>query len=263
MDIKTETDEFYSQTQKIRGLIDSGITKFKFAHTHNGHFNHAIYDTRFEGYIKVTHGTPAELFEDDNTDCIKFSVLHEGKPLTGYVHLAALEPAETQIDVMERQVAEAKSKLAELEKQLEEAKESESKNFKRWMPSLNEGYYILTSNGDCHDSVYDGDDLDKARISIGNYFRTEQEATDYLDALKVFEELRGCEGRKKFQPTEDNWAIGWVYNVNDMKIDPQLFSYSNSGIGHVYFETEEFTLAAINTIGEERIKKAVLTMSNR
>lgn len=63
---------------------------------------------------------------------------------------------------------------------------------KRWRAEENERYWFMCDNGDCFEVCDNRDKYDDARYTIGNYFRTEEEAVEMADRFKAM--LKGGEG---------------------------------------------------------------------
>ena len=135
----------------------------------------------------------------------------------------------------------------------------EEKKEKWWKPELDEIYYVVCSDGSIDYNNYDGDYDDKRFMAIGNCFQTEGQAEFMVEKLKVIHEL------EKFAYDNNEEEIDWndtnqeklylTMNYMDKCIDvfyTYVWIYSPSNI---YFTSRKIAKAAIETIGEERIKK--------
>ena len=130
---------------------------------------------------------------------------------------------------------------------------------KWWEPELDEKYYMIHGDGSIDYNNYDFDYDDKILMAIGNCFQTEEQAAFMAEKLKVIHEL------EKFAYENNEKEIDWndtnqekfylVMNYKNKYIDviyTYVWIYSPSNI---YFTSRKIAKEAIETIGEERIKK--------
>lgn len=145
-----------------------------------------------------------------------------------------------------------------------EVVEEKNKN-KWWDPKEYEEelYYIINDGIDyCY---YNNDDTDKFLMSIGNCFQTKEQAEFMVEKLKVIHEL------EKFAYENNEEEIDWndtsraklylTMNYTDKCIDifytyGWIYSPSN-----IYFTSKKIAKEAIETIGEDRIKKYYFGMN--
>ena len=130
---------------------------------------------------------------------------------------------------------------------------------KWWEPKEDEEelYYIINYGVDYF--YYNNDDTDKFLMSIGNCFQTKEQADFMVEKLKVIHEL------EKFAYENNEEEIDWndtkqeklylTMHYTDKCIDifytyGLIYSTSN-----IYFTSKKIAKEAIETIGEERIKK--------
>ena len=143
---------------------------------------------------------------------------------------------------------------AELLKLVEKANTPKSK---AWKPVFKELYYCNYNDlTECYcwtDAV-----VDINRYSIGNCFKTEKEAQNAVERLKIRAELQRYADEHNDKPIDwknRNTAKWYIY-----------FNYWNKTVGcdcvtmvrdcfQIYFSSEEVTRAAVQAVGEERIKK--------
>ena len=130
---------------------------------------------------------------------------------------------------------------------------------KWWEPKEDEEelYYIINYGVDYF--YYNNDDTDKFLMSIGNCFQTKEQADFMVEKLKVIHEL------EKFAYENNEEEIDWN-DVNQTKYYLVMFQ-SDKIIAvfftykwcytpfNIYFTSEEIAEKAIETIGEDRIKK--------
>lgn len=134
---------------------------------------------------------------------------------------------------------------------------------KYWEPKYNETYYEMYNSGIYSDTNLDTN-ADKFRFSIGNYFKTKEEAKYMVEKLKVIHELQ------KFAYENNQKEIDWknfsqnkfylTYDYEDEEICIDYYKrYKNAPI-NIYFTSEELAKKAIEEIGEDRIKKYYFDM---
>lgn len=131
----------------------------------------------------------------------------------------------------------------------------------KWKPREGELYFYVNSNGEIEYRYYKNRNInDKRRIcNIGNYFKTDEEADHMVEKLKLIRELQD------FALEHNDEEIDWN-DVNQEKLylgmNPKIKSidifHTCSWIYlpfNIYFTSEEIAEKAIETIGEDRIKK--------
>jgi hypothetical protein len=130
---------------------------------------------------------------------------------------------------------------------------------KVWKPNKNEKYCYIGGDGDIYHTVNVNLTVDDCIFSIGNYFKTDEEAEHMVEKLKVIKELQdfAIENRDEeidwVDNEQDKWAI--CYDIEDKEIAYESGKKIKSVPFNVYFATEQDCERAIKTIGEDRIKK--------
>lgn len=155
-----------------------------------------------------------------------------------------------EIEKLEAAIAAANEKLAELKAQAKaEADDS-------W-PQVGDTYFFIDGDGDVLDSQWDSDLRDASRMNIGNVFRTVAEAEHEIDRRKVLTELRRLareswgSGKADWRNTcQDKWYL--YFGHRDGTWNAGRYT-SVQDQGSVYFATEQAALAAIETIGADRL----------
>ena len=142
-----------------------------------------------------------------------------------------------------------------------EVVEEKNKN-KWWEPELDEKYYMICGDGSIDYNNYDFDAADRRIMGIGNCFQTEEQAEFMVEKLKVIHEL------EKFAYENNTEEIDWD-GVNQTKYY-LVGVFGDKGNNYIkicstfmlkelpfniYFISEELAKKAIETIGEERLKK--------
>ena len=117
-------------------------------------------------------------------------------------------------------------------------------------PQLGDEYWYIDNDGEVMEMEWRGIEYDQGRLSIGNVFKTKEQAEFAAEKLKVEAELRkfsvpifkGC--YYIYMKTEDG-MLGFGVKRH----------YKSQGT--IYFESEEKANEAIETVGADRIKKYI------
>lgn len=128
-----------------------------------------------------------------------------------------------------------------------------------WKPKNRERYYFINHGVNEYIDYYDwdNDSLDDNLYSIGNCFRTQEEAEFALKKQKVYTEL------KRFALEHNETEIDWndsdhekyclMYDYYENRIFTSYNRFIKTPI--VYFTSKEIAKQAVEEIGEERLKK--------
>jgi len=152
-------------------------------------------------------------------------------------------------------VSEMKAELAALKEQLNQLKAEEAAT-DVW-PKDGDAYWIVCVDGMVQTQQHCKDSFDllykKGCLSIGNCFRTREEAEFAVERLKVLAEMR----KFAFEPdwpnkTQEKWVI--YYNYAPTSIEFAAQRRHDTG-APVYFGTKKRAEECVAAIGEERIKK--------
>lgn len=117
-------------------------------------------------------------------------------------------------------------------------------------------YFFIGAIGFVREDVYGSCNADRGCISQGNAFLTKEEAEFEVEKRKVIAELK----RYAYEFSEDEWCDGDVYkfsifydySFDCLEVDYRFMVKFANGI---YFKSEEDADEAIETVGEDRIKK--------
>lgn len=131
---------------------------------------------------------------------------------------------------------------------------------KYWKPKESERYYFIDAYQEgIGNDTNDGTDVDDFRLSIGNYFKTKEEAEHMVEKLKVIHELQ------KFAFENNEKEIDWnnfsqtkFYLIYDSEVNNILVDYSSctrTNPFNIYFTSFKIAKRAIEAVGEDRIKK--------
>ena len=123
-------------------------------------------------------------------------------------------------------------------------------------PEVGTVYYYLNNTGDIYKSTWGNHPIDKDRFNIGNYFETREEAEHQVERLKVITELKHFA-----EPKDRKWDDNnkhWYFYIHFMD-DCLYYSYAfNAKHGEIYFSSKEDAIKAVETVGEDRVKKYYL-----
>lgn len=122
----------------------------------------------------------------------------------------------------------------------------------RWQPKRNEKYYFVTS---CGNVGYDDFDcyIDENRVNFKNAFKTEEEASKILEKIKIINQLQELSNIKFNENQKSKWCIFYDFDKNELTcIYNRCCKHSPF---EVYFASEEDCKKAIETIGEDNLKK--------
>lgn len=132
---------------------------------------------------------------------------------------------------------------------------------KWWEPKVNEQYFYIRSTGivDCNNC--DNDKVDKLFQSFGNCFQTVKEAEFMAEKLRVLHELE----KFAYENNEEDAVMVFTHLLKAkyffrMEIKSKKIQVVSSPTQeylpfNIYFDSEEIAMKAIETIGEDRIKK--------
>lgn len=119
-------------------------------------------------------------------------------------------------------------------------------------PQDGEDYWLISGDGCVTYTMFTDNHVDLNRTKIGNIFRTKEEAEFAVEKLKVEAELRKFS--KTFDSMESNVLLTMSFANGEIDIR-RVFLVKVQGA--IYFESEEKANEAIDSVGEERIKKYI------
>lgn len=130
---------------------------------------------------------------------------------------------------------------------------------KVWKPEKGDRYYYIANASSIFIGDWCKDNLDEARLNIGNCFKTEEDAKHMIEKLKVIHEL------KKFACENNEKEIDWnnfsqckykiFYDAEDKDLYIDFSIQCESEPFNIYFTSFKIAKRAIEEIGEDRIKK--------
>lgn len=156
---------------------------------------------------------------------------------------------------LERKLVELDELRTELKSTIDEVKSGVGEKPKpphpRWKPDEDGDYYILMGSGTPSQWIWHADNDDGAcikRYSIGNVFKTREEAEFAAERLKVLTEMREWSGNTHFgahiyyHRPSDQIMIDWDGN-------------SSYFYGDIRFKSVDDALNCIQAVGKNRMKK--------
>ena len=127
------------------------------------------------------------------------------------------------------------------------------KDYDNVWPKKGDKYWFIAHNGDIVWDHYYNALEDEELKEIGNFFKTEEEAKETLEYLKVLHELKElADDDKTWDGNNSHWELD--YDTSLDKITIYQLRCNISG-GAYYFKSKESAQAAVEKIGEERLKK--------
>lgn len=154
---------------------------------------------------------------------------------------------------IENKIKEVKEQITELQQTVNNLEEQLNKTEGRWKPNENEQYYYICSDGVVVHGYNGKDTSCKNRISVGNCFKTMEEAKFEAERLKVIAELKEF----TFEPADwkdrNQGKYVLAYDHIEKKITYCILMWIQRD--NLYFETKEIMKKAIEQVGEDRIMR--------
>lgn len=131
----------------------------------------------------------------------------------------------------------------------------EKENNKSWKPKEGDSYFYISETG----RVISGTFLsllpsDNDKVLFNNAFQTAEEAEHMLEKIKIINKLRELSNINFGNDTsQSKYSIG--YEIDTKKVSPTINRYVRTIPFEVYFETYKDCQNAIDTIGEDNLKK--------
>lgn len=156
-------------------------------------------------------------------------------------------------------IANLLEKISELEQQLAVLRaEVEKEENKRWRAKEGYKYWYVNSSGnpDClHE--YNRDIIDNFRYDTHNYFKSEEEARRYANALESERQLKkfADEHNEVMDWSNDNstkYYLYYNYDTQSISID-SAWTLRNPRV--IYFSSAKIAKQAIDEIGTDEIKE--------
>lgn len=123
-----------------------------------------------------------------------------------------------------------------------------------WKPQEDETYYSIDNSGIILATNNVGFDMDRRAIELGNCFKTKEKALHMLEKIKIINQLRKL-SNINFNDTSDEAHYAIAYDVEANEITFYVSYYYKDLPFNIYFATEEALKKAVETIGEDNLKK--------
>ena len=147
--------------------------------------------------------------------------------------------------------------------------EKAKKPKKIWKPKYGDWYWSIRTDGQVYNCKWENDHIDLGRYSMGNCFRTKEEAEFAREKQKIKTELQRFADEHN-DPEKLEWdEVGIHYDIvleykNGYKkaLNTQP-AFTFRGMDCVYFTSKKIADAAIETIGKERILKYMFDIETK
>lgn len=131
----------------------------------------------------------------------------------------------------------------------------EKKTNKKWKPQYGEKYYTISTRGTIDfDNFVAENNTDAVRLLLGNVFETEEEAEHMLEKIKIINKLREL-SNISFNDNCKQEKFVIFYNTENQQIRITQHTFIREIPFNIYFKNKEDCQKAIETIGEENLKK--------
>ena len=144
---------------------------------------------------------------------------------------------------LQMEINSLKQRITELESQVDE---------EQAFPKYKDFYWGVNAKGKVFCDTWEGFKFEKDMLSIGNVYQTENEAVFAVEKLKVEAELRKFS--RGYIDGRNNWYILYDFERKKVMRTNELH-HCHQGV--IYFSDTYTTSEAIDTVGEERIKKYI------
>ena len=140
------------------------------------------------------------------------------------------------------------NRIEELEKELAELKCKVKEGPK--FPEYGDTYWCIDAEGIVFVNDFEGIQADRNILEIGNVFKTKEQAEFAVEKLKVEAELRKYSDLWDLEKTQYTFSFNW--EVTEFEVEyPDYNQYP----GSYYFDSIDSLEQALESVGEERIKK--------
>ena len=130
---------------------------------------------------------------------------------------------------------------------------------KVWKPEKDGHYYYYDNDGRTYQSSYCEDSIDKRRLEFGNCFKTRKEASHMIEKLKVINELKkfALENNEEEIDWKNLKQVKWTIAYHHISKELELIDWHNTQFSSsdIYFTSKGIAQKAVETIGEDRIRR--------
>ena len=201
-------------------------------------FSEALYEMK-EGK-KVTR----EKWEECKTECYKYIKLEHGEII------AYLKDDNGEDKVEER--TKCMFELADFT--AEDWKIYQENPTQMWKPQVDETYYSIGISGIIFGTNNVEFDMDRRAIELGNCFKTKEKALHMVEKIKIINKLRELSNINFGDDINElKYSIG--YDIDTKKVCSNMNRFTRIMPFEVYFKTATDCQKAIDSIGEDNLKK--------
>lgn len=153
---------------------------------------------------------------------------------------------------LQEEIKKINEKIEALNKDMQSLMSELDAGVENDFPQDGEEYWYIDDDAEVMNIEWYDSEYSRGRVSIGNIFRNEKEAEFAVGKLKVEAELRKFS--RPFEKGEYNSYIFFYIDGDYLEVG---YKVSTPSQGAIYFESEEKAQQAIESVGEERIKKYI------
>lgn len=126
---------------------------------------------------------------------------------------------------------------------------------KNWQPEEGATYFYINSLGVVESETYDSDTyIDNARLEFTNIFRTAEEANIMARKLQIIVKLRKL-SNINFNDDYNQPKFAIYYDIEKQEISYAVHHLNREIPFNIYFKNKKDCQKAIETIGEDNLKK--------
>ena len=151
---------------------------------------------------------------------------------------------------LQEEIKKINEKIEALNKDMQSLMSELDAGVENDFPHDGEEYWYIDDDTEVMSIEWYDSEYSRGRVSIGNIFRNEKEAEFAVGKLKVEAELRKFS--RPFEEDDYNSFIELYMFDKTLTVDSNEY-WQTQGV--IYFESDEKAQQAIDTVGEERIKK--------
>ena len=183
-----------------------------------------------------------EKWEECKTECYKYIKLEHGEII-----------AYLKDDNGEDKVEERTKCMFELADFTAEDWKVYKEPTKNWKPKEGDTYFYISGTGTViSDTFMPCLPSDNGKVLFNNAFQTAEEAEYMVEKIKIINKLRELSNTRSIY-NQDKFII--YYNFQENKVSCGEINYMKVTPFEVYFKTREDCQKAIDTIGEDNLKK--------
>lgn len=132
----------------------------------------------------------------------------------------------------------------------------------RWRAGKGDKYWYVSGGATLFNITEDDWEVDKDRYSVGNYFKTKEEAEFHRNELVYTQMLKDYVYEHDVELDWDNARLEKYFLMYDVQTKEIKFcsSYTYKSQGSIYASNKQVLLDAIKFVGEKNVKKYIFKM---